>query len=185
MFRIAFCSLVLTACALGAEPAAPALQTVAELDLARYEGRWYEIARKPNRFQEACARDVLVQYTRRVDGRLDVFNQCSEQDGDVRSVNGIARIPAPEQAPGRLEVRFAPAFLSFLPMVWADYWVLELDPSYRWAVVGGPGLRYLWVLSRTPSLPRGTLDGILTRVREQGYDTSDLVVTLHGDALGE
>jgi apolipoprotein D and lipocalin family protein len=171
--------------ALGAEPSAAPLETVADLDLARYEGRWYEVVRKPNRFQKACAGDVLVQYTRRPDGRIEVFNQCSEADGDIRSVTGVARRPDPDGYPARLEVRFAPAFLSFIPAVWADYWVIDLDPGYRWAAVGEPDRKYFWVLSRTPGLPADTLDSILERAKLQGYDLSDLVRTRHGQPLSE
>ena len=162
-----------------AEPTAPALETVPSLDLRRYQGRWYEIARKPNRFQAACAGDVIVQYGLREDGRVDVFNQCSEADGDLRSASGVARIPEPAQHPARLEVRFAPAFLGFLPMVWGDYWVIDLDADYRWAVVGEPERAYFWVLSRTPSLSEETLQGILGRARDQGYDLVDLLRTKH------
>ena len=165
--------------AFAAALSAQTLHTVDKLDLERYQGRWYEVARKPNRFQKACNSDVLVQYGLRPDGNLDVYNQCSESDGDLRSVTGLGRLPDPAAAPAKLEVRFAPAFLSFLPMVWADYWVIDLDPDYRWAVVGGPDRKYLWVLSRTPTLPRATLDGILERAKAQGYDLSDLVLTRH------
>ena len=171
--------VVLLGAGVSTAPAQDGPETVSALDLARYEGRWYEVVRKPNRFQKACASDVLVQYTRRSDGRIDVFNQCSEEDGAIRSVTGVARIPEPESHPARLEVRFAPAFLSFLPMVWADYWVIDLDPDYRWAVVGGPDREYLWVLSRTPSMPRETLDGIVQRAQSQGYDVSNLVRGRH------
>ena len=161
-----------------AELGGPALETASELDLSRYQGRWYEIARKPNRFQKACAGDVMVQYGLPDDGRLDVYNQCSEEDGDLRSVSGEGRIAEGVDA-SKLEVRFAPAFLSFLPFVWADYWVIDLDPDYRWAVVGEPGREYFWVLSRTPSLPEDALQGILDRARAQGYDLSDLIRTQH------
>jgi len=179
MLRSVFVALVAVGATLGAESDLAPPKTVPDLDLARYEGRWYEVARKPNRFQKACASDVLVQYTRLADGRIEVFNQCSEADGDLRSVTGVARRPAPEEHPARLEVRFAPAFLSFLPMVWADYWVIDLDPEYRWAVVGGPERKYFWVLSRTPDLPTEVLNGILERAKGQGYELSDLLRSKH------
>jgi apolipoprotein D and lipocalin family protein len=128
---------------------------------------------------------VLVQYTRKPDGRMDVYNQCSEQDGDIRSVTGVARRPDPEQAPAKLEVRFAPAWLSFLPAVWADYWVIDLDPQYRWAVVGEPDRKYFWVLARTPNLEDAVLEGILERARGKGYDLSDLIRTQHGPGVAD
>ncbi len=162
--------------AFAAEPADAPLTTVPALDLQRYQGRWYEIARKPNRFQKACARDVLVQYTLRDDARVDVFNQCTEDDGDLRSVTGVARIPD-SASPAKLEVRFAPAFLSFLPMVWGDYWVIDLDPDYRWAVIGEPEREYFWVLSRAPSLAPAVMEGILQRAKAKGYDLADIART--------
>jgi apolipoprotein D and lipocalin family protein len=78
--------------------------------------------------------------------------------------------------PGALKVRFAPAWLSWAPVVWADYWVVELDPEYRWAVVGGPSLEYLWVLSRTPTMDRATFDGLRARAARRGYPMQDLLV---------
>ncbi len=163
----------------------PPLQTVENLDLARYQGRWYEIARLENRFQKACAGDVRVSYSLLDDGRMEVVNQCSEADGALRSAEGMAR-KAEEGGPAsRLQVRFAPAWLSFLPMVWGDYHVIDLAEDYSWAVVGHPERTYFWILSRKPTLDRDVVDGIVKRAQDQGYDLSDLVWTKHGGIPGE
>lgn len=157
--------------------AAPAPVTpVPALDLARYAGTWYEIARIPNKYQSACADSVVVRYALRPDGRMDVVNQCYRADGTLSAVQGVARREGEGLPASRLKVRFAPAVLSFLPMVWADYWVIDLAPDYGTAVVGGPDRKYLWVLSRTPSLPDAAYREILARVSAQ-YDVSRLVPT--------
>ena len=78
--------------------------------------------------------------------------------------------------PGRLEVRFAPDWLSWLPMVWADYWVVDLDPGYEWAVVGSPNRKYLWILSRTPTMEKALFERIKARAEKMGYDLKPLVM---------
>ena len=123
--------------------AAAPLPTQDWVDLARYAGHWYEIARLPNRFQEQCAGDVAATYTPRPDGRVTVVNECRKADGQTTRAEGVAR-RADEKGPAsRLKVRFAPAVLSFLPFVWGDYWILELDREYGYAVVGDPSRKYL------------------------------------------
>ena len=92
----------------------------------------------------------------------------------LRSI-GVARKVAGK--PGQLEVRFAPGWLSWVPMVWADYWVVDLDPQYRWAVVGGPSRKYLWVLSRTPTMSRETFAQIKADAALRGYPTEKLIMT--------
>jgi len=153
-----------------------AVTPVPQLDLARYAGTWYEVARLPNKYQKSCAHSVVVRYSLRDDGRMDVLNQCVRADGTMSSVQGIARRAGDDLPASQLKVRFAPAFLSFLPMVWADYWVIDLAPDYSHAVVGGPDRKYLWILSRTPGVPDSTYRGIVARVAGQ-YDVSGLVRT--------
>jgi apolipoprotein D and lipocalin family protein len=100
-------------------------------------GQWHEIAHLPMFFQRKCAANITATYTPRADGLVGVRNACDDKDGGRMVSEGLARPVAGH--PGRLEVRFAPDWLAWAPMVWADCWVLELDPEYRWAVVGGPG----------------------------------------------
>jgi apolipoprotein D and lipocalin family protein len=154
----------------------PIVKPVPQLDLARYAGTWYEIARLPNRFQKSCAHSVVARYTLRDDGRVDVLNQCFREDGTVSSALGVARRASEDLPASQLKVRFAPAFLSFLPMVWADYWVIDIDRDYSYAVVGGPGRKYLWILSRTPTMADAQYREILSRIARR-YDVAGLVRT--------
>jgi apolipoprotein D and lipocalin family protein len=156
-----------------ATPPGP-LVVVPSLDLQRYAGTWYEIARLPNRFERACARSVTATYTLRDDGRITVTNRCVEADGDTREAVGIAR-PVAGQPPSILEVRFAPAFLSWLPAVWGDYRVIELDADYQHAVVGSEDRQFLWILSRTPTMDEARLQPLLDRARAQGFDVDAIV----------
>lgn len=144
------------------------VEPVENLDLDRYMGRWYEVGRYPNRFQRKCIGDVVVFYARRSDGRLDVTNTCTTPDGPTEAV-GVAQRADPARPASVLEVRFAPAWLSFLP-VWGDYWVLDLAPDYSTAVVGTPSRESLWILSRTPHVDQPTWSRLLEAARRQGYD---------------
>lgn len=154
--------------------AAQANVAVPALDLQRYSGQWHEIAHLPMFFQRQCVGDVTATYTPRPDGTLGVRNACRTADGTVDVSEGTAR-PVPGK-PGELQVRFAPDWLSWLPAVWADYWVIDIDPQYRWAVVGGPGRENLWVLSRTPGMDRALFDSIKARAAAKGYALDELKV---------
>jgi len=156
--------------------AAP-LPTQDWVDLARYAGRWYEIARLPNRFEDHCAGDVAATYTLRPDGRFTVVNECRKRDGQTTRAEGVARLADEKGPASRLKVRFAPAVLSFLPFVWGDYWILELDRDYRYAVVGDPSRKYLWVLSRSPEMDAATYESLVATAARLGFDTARLVRT--------
>ena len=163
--------------AAGAAPAdARPLPTIAALDVKRYMGTWYEIAKFPNRFQKKCVGFTTATYRAREDGRVDVVNRCRLADGGDNVATGIARQPGGPNSP-KLEVRFAPAFLSFLPMVWGDYWVIDLDPDYQLAAVSEPKRDYLWILSRTPKVDPAAYDALLGRLAAQGLDMKRLEPT--------
>ena len=155
------------------------LVTVPFVDLNRYAGTWYEIARLPNRFQNKCSGDVTATYTLLDGGDIKVVNRCRQEDGEFTAAEGLARLAAEDRSNTKLKVRFAPALLSFLPFVWGDYWIIDLGADYDYAVVGEPGREYLWVLSRSPVMDDSTLDAILERARKQGYDTTQIVRTTH------
>ena len=160
---------------------APApVRTVPFVDLERYAGDWFEVARFPNRFQHQCLGDVRASYARRPDGRFDVVNRCRPANGQTEA-RGVARI-VDEQTFARLKVRFAPAWLSFLPLVWGDYWIIGLAPDYSWAVVGDPGRDYLWILAREPRLDDKSVAAARAAARASGYDVSRLVQTSHAGA---
>ena len=110
---------------------------------------------------------------------IKVVNRCRNEDGEFTIAEGVARRASEDGSDSKLEVRFAPAFLSFLPFVWGDYWVIDLGADYNYAVVGEPNREYLWVLSRSPVMDDTLLAAILERARKQGYDTSKLIRTKH------
>ena len=154
--------------------ASPApLQTIERLDVGRYLGAWFEIAKYPNRFQRQCVRDTQAQYRLRDDGQLDVINRCREANGEMAEAVGRARQIGAADSP-RLEVRFAPAWLSWLPMVWGNYWVIDLDPAYQLVAVSEPSREYLWVLSRTPAVDSAAYQALLERLRAKGFDLTRL-----------
>jgi apolipoprotein D and lipocalin family protein len=158
--------------AAGAVSAAEPLATVGNVDLARYAGQWHEVARYPNRFQQQCVSDTTATYALRDDGKVSVVNRCRTRDG-YDEVNGVAR--RVDGRTDRLQVSFLPAALRWLPIGWGDYWVIELAPDYRYAVVGEPSRQYLWVLSRTRALSPEDRRAIEARLPAHGYDAARLV----------
>lgn len=159
---------------LAADP--PPLRVVATVDLERYAGTWYEIARLPNRFQDKCAGEVEARYDLRPDGRITVVNRCRTSKGEMTEAKGVAR-RVDGQPPSVLQVRFAPAFLSFLPSVWGDYQVIALGPDYEYSVVGTPDRKYLWILSRTPTIDAPHYEKLLGEAKAQGFDVTRVVPT--------
>jgi len=154
------------------------VRTVDAVDLDRYLGDWFEIARFPNRFQRSCTGDVRATYTRRSDGRIDVVNRCRATDGRIIEAQGVARV-VDVGTSAKLKVRFAPAVLSFLPFVWGDYWIVGLADDYSWAVVGSPDRAYLWILARTSTLETDRLDAARAAARANGFDIDRLAMTRH------
>ena len=153
---------------------AGAVRAIAALDLERYAGSWYEIARFPNRFQNRCVSDVRATYELRPDSTVTVINSCRTEAGDSIRAEGRARLADRRGPASRLKVRFAPALLSFLPMVWADYWVLDLTDDYSAALVGTPDRKYLWILSREPHLDDAIYDRLVSTAAAQGFHIARL-----------
>lgn len=152
------------------------VQVVPRVDLQRYSGTWFEIARLPNKFQKQCVANVSADYVQRGDGQIDVINRCLNADGLSEAAIGRARIVDP-LSNAKLKVRFAPAWLAWLPSVWGDYWVLDLAADYAYVAVGEPSHQYLWILARKRSMPEHQYQEVLQRLAQQGYDTSALVKT--------
>lgn len=146
----------------------PELKTVPSVDLDRYQGKWYEIARYPNKFQKQCVGNTSATYTRKPNGRIEVVNECLKRDGLVDTAKGEAKV-VEGSSNSKLKVRFAPSFLSFLPAVWGDYWIIELGPDYSYSVIGDPDREYFWILSRKPEMPDATLQEILRRAEAAGF----------------
>lgn len=183
MLRNVFAALLsasllgLPAHAAPAGEAAP-LATIAAVDLSRYMGRWYEIARFENWFQKKCVSDTSAEYSLKPDGRVEVINRCRQDNGELSEAVGEARQLGGATSP-RLEVRFAPAWLSFIPAVWGDYWIIDLDPGYELVAVSEPKREYLWVLARSPQVSPEAYAALLQRLRDKGFDTGKLIKAEH------
>jgi len=140
--------------------------TVSQVDLARYMGDWFEIARMPNPFQKQCER-TTARYTLTGDGRFSVLNACLTPAGKRKSAKGRAKVV--DFATGsKLKVSF------FWPF-YGDYWILDLDADYRWALVGTPNRKYLWVLCRSERMDPAVLERLLAKARSLGYDLGSLI----------
>lgn len=149
------------------------LPVVEKVDLTRYQGQWYEIARLPMFFEKKCDRDITANYTLNADQTVRVDNRCIQASGEPKQSIGQAK---PADASGaKLKVTFLPEGLRWLPFGQADYWILKLDPDYQVALVGEPRRRYLWLLSRTPQLDTATKTEYLNYAKSQGYDLSELI----------
>jgi len=143
------------------------LETVNNVDLDRYIGQWYEIARYEHRFQKGCVGSKAT-YILRDDGKITVVNECYDKSfsGKLRSVKGKAWV-VDKESNAKLKVSF------FWPFA-GDYWIIDLGENYEYAVVGHPNRNYLWVLSRTPEMDEDVYSEILSRLEKQGYDTAKL-----------
>lgn len=154
-------------------------QAVQSVDLNRYMGKWYEIARLPMFFQRNCASDVTATYTLKSNGKVEVNNQCISKDG--KPMQSIGEATKNGDSGSKLKVTFLPKGLRALPVGKADYWVLDLDSNYQYALVGTPNQKYLWVLSRTPTMSDSTYQKLVATAQSQGYDVSKLQKTLQNN----
>jgi|APCry1669188970_1035186.scaffolds.fasta_scaffold30268_2 apolipoprotein D and lipocalin family protein len=161
-----------------ATPAAElqAVKTIPSIDVARYLGTWYEIAKFPNWFQRKCLSGTNANYQLKEDGNVKVTNRCKVEGGEMAQAIGTARQIGGATSP-KLEVRFAPDWLAILPFVWGDYWVIDLDPQYQLAAVSDPRREYLWILSRTPKVNQKSYDDLLQRLVAQQFDLTQLSLT--------
>ena len=161
---------VMVCAATGPVQAEPApLQTVPSVDVPRYMGTWHEIAKYPNWFQKKCASSTQATYTLQANGQVQVLNRCKTDKGEWSEALGAARQIGGPTSP-QLKVRFAPEWLSFIPLVWGDYWIIDLDPDYQWVVVSEPQREYLWILSRTPQMPAATYQTLLAKLEKLGFN---------------
>jgi apolipoprotein D and lipocalin family protein len=140
------------------------LTAVDNVDLHRYAGKWYE-----NRFQRNCQSDTTAIYTLRDDGKVRVVNACREKNGKVTTARGTAKV-VDKKTNAKLKVTF------FWPF-YGDYWVIGLSPEYQYAIVGEPSRKYLWILSRTPSMEDTTYQTVLRLVETLGYQPGKLQKT--------
>ena len=153
------------------------LQAVPSLDVAAYMGSWYQVAWIPNRFQKQCVSDTAATYRDRGDGTVEVLNRCKLANGSIDDVLGVARPPAGvsriesgKLMPARLEVSFLPAWLRWTGIGWGAYWVVDLAPDGRYAIVSEATREYLWVLARQPALTPADDVAIKARLQALGFD---------------
>ena len=168
MKRLIFLLPLIAACQSLPPDNRPAVQAVDKVDLQRYAGTWYEIGSFPMFFQRQCVGDTTANYRLTDSGEVTVTNRCRTETGFDQAVGKATVVDGSDNA--RLKVSF------FWPFR-ADYWIIGLDPDYRWAVVGNPNRKYLWLLSRRPQLPPDQLDAALAAAKAQGYELSSLRYT--------
>lgn len=154
-------------CAMTSHSQSSELRTVPYVDLNRYLGKWYDIASFPQRFQKGCA-CTSAEYSMNSNGTIKVRNRCMK-DGKEKISEGRAKVKD-KKTNARLSVTF------FWPFK-GKYWIIDLADDYSYAVVGHPSRDYLWILSRTKTMDDKVYQGILERLRQQGYDLSRLKTT--------
>jgi len=149
------------------------LEVVPHVDLNRYVGRWYEIARLPNRFEKKCAGSVTATYSLQAGGKVTVVNRCRKASGEYTTATGRVKV-VDKTTNAKLKVTF------FWPF-YGDYWILDLGDDYEYAVVGAPNRKYLWILSRNPQMDERLYRQLLTRMAARGFKTDEMIKTSQTD----
>lgn len=145
-------------------------KTVKYVDIKKYAGLWYEIAKIPNRFQKQCVKGTTALYELKENGEIRVINSCYDKDNELDKTEGVARI-VDNKSNAKLEVSFF-SILGWRP-IWGDYWIIGLDENYQWAIIGTPNRKYGWILSRTSKLDETTMNKIFEILKDQGYNPKD------------
>lgn len=159
------------------------VETVPELDMERYLGDWYEIAAIPQRFQKECVSNVLAEYKKGDDGIIEVLNSCEKEDGSRKVAEARARKEDPDE-PSKLEVTFV-NFLGWRFLFSGQYWVIDLNEDYTYAVVGDESTRYGWILSRTKTLSPELIERAKAVLTKNGYDTCKFLTTIQDGGFTE
>lgn len=154
------------------------LETVNHVDVNKYLGKWYEIARFEQKFQKDCTA-VTANYSLKKNGELEVLNTCRKfnPNGKLKIAKARAWI-TDKETNAKLKVQF---FLRSLriPLFAGNYWILELDEDYQYAIIGDPSRKYLWFLSRKETLDQATYEYLIKRAEEMNFDTTKLIKTIH------
>lgn len=152
------------------------LHVVEKVELDKYLGVWYEVARKPMYFQNKCDRDVSATYTLNENGNIAVDNRCYAQDGKLNQSSGEAFV---QNAPfnSKLKVSFLPESIRWLPVGRGDYWILKIADDYQIVLVGEPKRKYMWVLSRSAQPDPAVVKEYLDYAQSVGFDLSDIIHT--------
>lgn len=170
----------------GSEPGNPTpLPVVSQVDINRYSGTWYEIAKLPNSFQGKCVGGTTANYRLLADEqRIEVINQCQLANGEMNVAEGRAK--ATNAANSKLKVTFAKLFGRWIFAFGGDYWITALDPNYQWVIVGHPTRQYGWILSRTPAVDINLLYDISRVLIDRGYNPCEFETTAQvGGLAGE
>lgn len=152
------------------------VRTVSHVDLDRYVGKWYEIAAIPQSFEKDCAGGTTAEYSQASDGMIKVINSCNKKSGGRSVTEGRAKIED-TSSNAKLAVTFVKLGKKWVFFFSGKYWILDVDPNYRYAVVGHPNLQYAWVLSRDPVMPATDLATATSVLEKQGYDTCRVLTT--------
>ncbi|MBX3076858.1 lipocalin family protein [Candidatus Obscuribacterales bacterium] len=166
-------TLLAVVCAQPSRATSTKLTARKDIDLSKYSGKWYEIARLPNWFERKCESDVTAEYEVTSANQIIVRNSCKQKDGKIEVATGLANVATDPEV--TLRVTFAPKMLRFIPFVWANYTVISVDENYRHALVGEPSRKYLWILSRDKSVDSTTYDAMVDKAKAEGFDVSKLV----------
>jgi apolipoprotein D and lipocalin family protein len=180
--RLSLATATTAAALLAGALAAPALAqdvvTVEKVDMARYAGTWYEIARLPNKLQAECAGDVTTTFRLRGMRTYDIETRCRRKDGSEEIDMGIARVQDLNTG-AKMEWRFLPLALAWWPFAWTDYWIVDLAPDYGWAVAAVPTREAMWILARKPEIDAALYDRLVAKMRALGFQTNKLIRTRH------
>jgi apolipoprotein D and lipocalin family protein len=181
---VALAALWLTACAVTPQGESMAPKTVDHVDLKRYQGTWYELARLPMFFQRNCAQSEAL-YTLKADGNIAVTNRCRTIEGKWNEATGTAS-PQVQGKTDKLWVVFDNWFSNLFPgLTKGEYWVLYVSSDYKVALVGSPNRKFLWLLSRTTHVPQSVRNELLMKAQQQGYDTTKLIWRVADSKVGK
>ena len=142
------------------------ITTVDSVDLNKYVGTWYEIAKIPNSFQDQCVKNTTATYKINNEGDIEVVNKCIDEKGEFDSADGIARV-VDKKSNSKLEVSFVSIF--GWNIFCGDYWILGLDKNYKYAAIGTPSKKYGWIMSRTPKLSKEEMEICFSIFEKNGY----------------
>jgi len=159
------------------------VNVVPHVDLTRYVGKWYEIASIPQSFQKQCVAGVTAEYKDLGRNLIQVVNSCETQSGSRSVSEGRAKVVDTESN-AKLKVTFV-KFIGWIFWFGGDYWIIDLDQNYRYAVIGHPTRKYGWILSREPSLSMTDLSLIASNLKKQGYDLCNFLMTVQAGGATE
>ena len=147
----------------------PYLHTVKKVDIKKYQGTWYEIARFEHFFEKGC-KNVTASYELKDNGKIKVTNRCTNID-DNEKKEAVGEAYAVDNTNSKLKV-------SFFKPFYGDYWIIDLDEDYNYALVGSPNREYLWILSRTKTISQEVKNSILKKLPEHKFDKSKFIWTI-------